>query len=138
MWLSDTQKIGAGLASFGLFFIFLGVLYLFDSGLMVIGNLLFLVGLGAIMGFDRTIVFFSRRDRLMGTICFVVGILLLFITWAPIGFAVEFFGFINLFGDFFPTIVNFIRGLPYIGTLLSLPGISRIVDQITGPKQSPV
>jgi hypothetical protein len=137
MWLSDTQKIGVGLTSFGVFFMFLG-LPLFDPALIVIGNLLFLAGLSAIMGFDRTIVFFSRRDRLKGTVCFFVGILLLFVTWPPIGLAVELFGFLNLFGDFFPVIVSFLRGLPLIGTFLSLPGVSRIVDQFAGSKQSPV
>jgi hypothetical protein len=129
--LSDTQKIGLGLTLFGLLFMLLGVLSLFDSGLIAIGNLLLLAGLIVILGLDRTIKFFSRRDRLKGTICFVLGILLVFITWAPIGLAVEFIGFINLFGDFFHMIVNILRGLPYIGRLLSLPGVSRVIDKFT-------
>jgi hypothetical protein len=41
MWLSDMQKIGAGLTAFGVFFMVLGVLMLFDGGLLAIGNVLF-------------------------------------------------------------------------------------------------
>ncbi|KAJ3332039.1 Golgi Transport [Blyttiomyces sp. JEL0837] len=47
---------------------------------------------------------------------------------------VEIFGFVNLFGDFFPVVVNFLRRLPFIGPILSMPGISKVVDSITGAK----
>jgi hypothetical protein len=33
-----TLEIGVGILSFGIFFMFLGVLMLFDSGLLAIGN----------------------------------------------------------------------------------------------------
>ncbi|KAG8038254.1 hypothetical protein G9C98_006581 [Cotesia typhae] len=39
--ITDTQKIGVGLAGFGMFFLFLGVLLLFDKGLLAIGNWIF-------------------------------------------------------------------------------------------------
>lgn len=40
--ISDMQKIGVGLAGFGSTFLLLGVLLLFDKGLLAIGNVRFL------------------------------------------------------------------------------------------------
>lgn len=39
--ITDLQKIGVGLAGFGITFLFLGVLMLFDKGLLAIGNVSF-------------------------------------------------------------------------------------------------
>lgn len=36
--ITDTQKIGVGLAGFGISFLFLGILLFFDKGLLAIGN----------------------------------------------------------------------------------------------------
>ena len=36
--ITDFQKIGVGLAGFGVTFLFLGVVLLFDKGLLAIGN----------------------------------------------------------------------------------------------------
>ena len=38
MEMTDFQKIGVGLAGFGVTFLFLGVVLLFDKGLLAIGN----------------------------------------------------------------------------------------------------
>ncbi|KAI9228971.1 MAG: putative GOT1-membrane protein required for ER to Golgi transport [Piptocephalis tieghemiana] len=139
MWeLSDTQKIGAGLATFGGFFIFLGVLLLFDAGLIAIGNILFLSGLAMVYGLSSSAMFFAQKRKIPGTVCFFTGVLLVFFKWPLIGMCAEGFGFISLFGDFFPMIITFLRQLPLIGTVLNLPGISHVLDRITAPSQSPV
>ena len=39
MEITDLQKLGVGLGGFGVFFLMLGVLLLFDKGLLAIGNL---------------------------------------------------------------------------------------------------
>ncbi|KAF9929532.1 Golgi Transport [Modicella reniformis] len=132
MWLSDTQKIGVGLTAFGLFFMLMGVMMFFDGGLLAIGNILFLAGLTLVIGTQKTIYFFGRPQKIRGTICFFAGILLVFIKWPKLGVVIEFFGFINLFGDFFPVIIGFLRKLPVIGNILSAPGISKIVDRMSG------
>ncbi|KAI9301489.1 vesicle transport protein [Cunninghamella echinulata] len=129
MWLSDGQKIGVGLTAFGLFFMFMGVMMLFDSGLLAIGNILFLSGIGAIIGPKSTLVFFTRKEKLRGTICFLGGIFLVLSKYPIIGFLVEIFGFLNLFGDFFPIVFGFLKRLPIIGPILCQPVISRFLPR---------
>lgn len=115
------KEIGVGLTAFGLFFMLMGVMMLFDAGLLAIGNvrpslvslhpfsslsffpflvvqILFLSGIAAIIGPKSTLVFFSRREKLRGTICFLGGILLVLSKFPILGFLVEVFGFLNLFG----------------------------------------
>lgn len=123
-----------GLTAFGMLFMVLGILMLFDSSLLTIGNILFLGGLTLIIGVQKTIQFFARKQKLRGTVCFFFGVLLVLLKWAVIGMLVEGFGFVNLFGDFFPVIVSTLRRLPVVGTLLNLPGISNAVDRLSGSK----
>ncbi|KAI8799953.1 vesicle transport protein [Cladochytrium replicatum] len=135
MWLSDGQKIGVGLTAFGVFFMLLGVFLLFDGGLLAIGNILFLSGVTLVIGPQKTVTFFFKRpQKLRGTIAFFFGIFLVFIKWPIIGIIIEMFGFVNLFGDFFPVIISFLRKLPIIGTFLNLPGVARVVDGLFGTK----
>ncbi|RHZ54047.1 hypothetical protein Glove_431g14 [Diversispora epigaea] len=134
MWLSDTQKIGVGLTAFGTFFMFLGIVLFFDGGLLAIGNMLFLGGITLIIGFHKTLIFFARKNKILGTLFFFGGIILVFLKWPKVGMGIELFGFLNLFGDFFPVVISFLRRLPIIGNLLNAPFISQIADRITGSK----
>ncbi|XP_071037982.1 vesicle transport protein GOT1B-like [Parasteatoda tepidariorum] len=58
--ITDFQKIGIGLTGFGLFFLFLGVVFIFDKGLLALGNLH--------SGFLPVAVNFLRRVPILGTI----------------------------------------------------------------------
>ncbi|CCA72439.1 probable GOT1-Membrane protein required for ER to Golgi transport [Serendipita indica DSM 11827] len=138
MWLTDAQKIGVGLTSFGAFFMFLGVMLFFDGGLLALGNILFVSGLTLIIGPQKTFYFFARKNKLRGTICFFGGILLVFFKRPFIGMIVETFGFLNLFGDFFPVILSFLRQLPVIGNFLNMPYIKAAADRMAGTRQSMV
>ena len=60
MGLDDNQKIGVGLISLGIGFIFLGVILFFDAAMIAIGNILFLVGLCFSIGVKRTLSLFTR------------------------------------------------------------------------------
>lgn len=91
-------EIGAGLVSFGTFFIFVGILLFFDAALLALGNVLFTAGIALLIGPQKTFYFFARKQKIRGTICFFAGMLLVFCKWAVIGMAVEAFGFLNLFG----------------------------------------
>lgn len=130
--ISDTQKIGAGLAGFGLTFLFLGVLLLFDKGLLAIGNILFICGLACVIGLERTFRFFFQRHKLKASVAFFGGITVVLIGWPIVGMILETYGFVLLFSGFFPVAVNFMRKLPVVGTFLNLPFISGFVNRIAG------
>jgi len=91
-------EIGAGLVSFGTFFIFLGIILFFDAALLALGNVLFTAGIALLIGPQKTFYFFARKQKIRGTICFFTGMVLVFCKWAVVGMAVEAFGFLNLFG----------------------------------------
>ena len=113
-----TEEIGVALTTFGGLFMLLGVVLFFDGALLALGNvissyapwhhyqthrapfaqILFLSGLPLIIGPQKTFYFFARKQKLRGTICFLGGILLVFIKWPFVGMIVETFGFLNLFG----------------------------------------
>ncbi|KZP17952.1 Got1-domain-containing protein [Athelia psychrophila] len=138
MWLSDAQKIGVALTSFGGLFMMLGVILFFDGALLALGNVLFISGLTLIIGPQKTFFFFARKEKMRGTACFIGGILLVFLKWPFIGIIVEAFGFLNLFGAFFPVILTFMRQLPFVGNLLSLPYIRDVADRLAGSRASAV
>ena len=56
-----------------------------------------------IIGPTKTYRFFFQKRKAKGTACFLGGIALVLYGWAMIGIIVEGWGFLNLFGDFFPT-----------------------------------
>ncbi|KIY44509.1 Got1-domain-containing protein [Fistulina hepatica ATCC 64428] len=138
MWLSDSQKIGVALTTFGVLFMMLGIMLFFDGALLALGNVLFISGLTLIIGMQKTFYFFARKQKIRGTFCFFGGILLVFFKWPFVGVILEAFGFLNLFGDFFPVIVTFMRQLPFIGNLLSLPYVRDVVDRMAGSRTSAV
>ena len=132
MRFDDNRKIGTLLLGVGFIFIFLGVLFFFDSALLAIGDILFLTGLTFTIGFSRTIKFFTRPERWRGIVCFLGGIVLVFLRYAILGIFVQAFGFLNLFGSFFPVAVAFLRQTPVVGPILSLPVVGDIVDRLAG------
>jgi hypothetical protein len=128
---NENRSIGIALTGFGVLFLLLGVLLLFDTVMLILGNvrptapaicccrsrhlsprglsphsrarpalqILFLSGITLLIGTQRTVVFFMRKDRMRGTISFALGIVLVLVGWPIIGMFVEVFGIINLFGS---------------------------------------
>ncbi|KAJ7999509.1 hypothetical protein DPEC_G00195160 [Dallia pectoralis] len=109
--ITETQKIGVGLTGFGLFFLLFGVLLYFDSVLLAFGNVLFLAGLGFIIGLRRTAGFFFQRQKLRGSTFFLGGVALVLFRWPIIGMFVESYGFVLLFRSFFPVVFGFLSSL---------------------------
>lgn len=136
--INDYQKIGIGVTGFGLLFLFLGMMLFFDRGLLAIGNILFISGLGLVIGLERTFRFFFQREKLRGSAFFLGGIIIVLYGWPVIGMVVEIYGFIQLFKGFFPVVINFLRRVPVIGNILMLPGISSVVNFMASDPNSMV
>ncbi|XP_053949697.1 vesicle transport protein GOT1B isoform X2 [Anastrepha ludens] len=130
--ITDLQKIGIGLAGFGVSFLFLGVLFLFDKGLLAIGNLLFLSGLACVIGVQRTFRFFFQRHKVKGTTAFFGGIFVVLLGFPMIGMIIELYGFFVLFSGFFPVAVNFLGRVPVLGSVLNTPVIQKLVQKLGG------
>ncbi|XP_055914116.1 vesicle transport protein GOT1B isoform X1 [Eupeodes corollae] len=130
--VTDLQKIGIGLSCFGVSFLFLGVMFLFDKGLLAIGNILFLSGLGCVIGVERTFRFFFQKHKLKGSVSFFGGITVVLLGFPIIGMIIESYGFFVLFSGFFPVAVNFLGRVPILGSILSTPFINKIIQKIGG------
>ncbi|EDX18070.1 GD15758 [Drosophila simulans] len=124
--ISDLQKIGIGLAGFGVFFLFLGMLLLFDKGLLAIGNILFISGLACVIGVERTLRFFFQRHKVKGTTAFFGGIVIVLLGFPIIGMIIESYGFFALFSGFFPVAINFLGRVPVLGSLFNLPIMQKV------------
>eukprot|EP00252_Welwitschia_mirabilis_P026484 TRINITY_DN8706_c0_g2_i2.p1 TRINITY_DN8706_c0_g2~~TRINITY_DN8706_c0_g2_i2.p1 ORF type:complete len:141 (-),score=16.84 TRINITY_DN8706_c0_g2_i2:252-674(-) len=121
--MNDRKKIGIGLTGFGVFFSFLGVIFLFDKGLLAMGNILFLSGLALTIGVKSTLQFFMKRQNYKGSAAFVVGFFLILIGWSLFGMILEAYGFIVLFSGFLPTVLVFLQRIPVIGWLFQQPSL---------------
>jgi len=86
---------------------------------------LFLIGLTIIIGPQKTLSFFARKQKLKGTAAFFMGLFLILMRWAFIGFFVELYGIFILFGDFLGSIAGFARNIPIVG-----PWIGVLVDRM--------
>ncbi|OBR12336.1 Got1-like family protein [Colletotrichum higginsianum IMI 349063] len=136
MWMSDTQKIGVIFCSGGGFFLIGGVMLFFDRAITRLADLrlracqiLFLIGLTIIIGPQKTLLFFARKQKAKGTAAFFAGLALILLRWPLIGFCVELYGIMVLFGDFLGTIAAFARNIPvigpYIGAAVDRSGVGR-------------
>uniref|UniRef100_A0A7N4NZ29 Golgi transport 1B n=1 Tax=Sarcophilus harrisii TaxID=9305 RepID=A0A7N4NZ29_SARHA len=60
---------------------------------------------------------------------FLGGVFVFLIGWSLIGIILNFYGFFLLFRIFFPMVIDFIRKVTVLGSLLNLPGIRSLVDK---------
>lgn len=124
--ITDVRKIGIGLTAFGLAFTLLGVALLFDKGLLAMGNVLYLSGVMLIIGPTRSVRFFFQKRKMKASAFFFIGMAVVLIGFPIIGMCVEAFGFVNLFGDFFPVVIAFLRRAPVFGKILALPVVRNV------------
>jgi len=128
--LSNDQTIGMLFTIFGLAFTSLGVLLFFDPGLIALGNMLFLCGMVFLIGFMKTVSFFTQAQNWAASLCFLGGFVLVVLGFSFFGLILECVGFVKLFGGFFPYVVVTIRGIPIIGRILDIPPFKQVADYI--------
>eukprot|EP01134_Creolimax_fragrantissima_P000689 CFRG0689T1 len=126
--ISDTQKMGIGILGFGITFLMLGILLVFDRGLLAMGNILFMLGLALLNGMTKFLRLILQRDRWYGSLAFVGGIVIVLSGWCFLGIVMELGGFFLLFWDFFPIAISYVQRLPMVGYLLELTGISQVLN----------
>ena len=133
-----TPEYGVGSTAAGVVLFMLGVVAFFDTALLAMGNLLFVIGVVLIIGPGRAITFFARPTKIKATVLFFGGIILILMKRSFIGFATESVGILYLFGDFFGTLVLFLRSLPVIGSILRHPMVEPYINRIAGYDTLPV
>lgn len=94
-------------------------------------QILFIIGLTLIIGLQKTVTFFARKQKLKGTAAFWGGIILILVRWTLVGFAIELYGIFILFGDFFATIGSFAGNIPVVG-----PYIQMALNKISGGRRN--
>ena len=87
-------------------------------------------GLFLVIGVEKSSRFFLQAERLKGSLFFFGGVLILLLGWPILGMIIEIYGFVTLFGGFFPMAINFLRCVPVVSSILALPGISGVCDSI--------
>ncbi|CAA7061835.1 unnamed protein product [Microthlaspi erraticum] len=135
--MNDRKKIGLGLTGFGVFFSFLGIVFVFDKGLLAMGNILFISGVSLTIGLKSTMQFFMKRQNYRGTISFGVGFFFVIIGWPILGMMLETYGFFVLFSGFWPTLAVFAQKIPILGWIIQQPYIRSFFDKYRG-KRVPV
>lgn len=112
--------------------LFLGVIFFFDSALLALGDVLFLIGLTMTIGPSRTFRFFTRMDRIRGILSFFGGIVLVLMRWGMVGMICQLYGMVYLFGQFLPIISQSLQGTPIIGDILKIPTVENFFSRFGG------
>ena len=118
--------------------IFLGIFFLFERTLLSLGNLAFMIGLGFLLGPQKTFRFFFRREKKVASTSFFAGFVMVLFGWAFTGTCVEMYGFWKLFSAFLPNVIQSLKFVPGMGLVLGLPGIRNLVNYANDQRRLPV
>lgn len=129
LWSSRCLEIGMGFLMASVAMFMLGILFLFDRALIVLGNLSFMVGLVMLIGAKSTLGFFIKKGeaqfnaigKLKGSALFFSGFLvILLLRWTLVGFLLQLYGLFLLFKSFLPFVYDSATKMPVIGRYLSI------------------
>ena len=116
--ITDNSKIGIFMVMAGLSSYSVGLLFFFDRSLLLLGNILFLVGIRMLIGFMGSVSFFVKRGKLKGSLFYFFGLFVIIIKFAFIGAILQLYGIFILFYSFFPHLFEWVLSVPLIGPFL--------------------
>ena len=97
------------------------------------------MGIVALIGFKSTMAFFFKKSKLLGSMFFFLGFILIIIGWymfTVLGFTAQLYGTFLLFRSFIKTIFTYCQTLPVIGPFLrTSPFIHKAVDAMADGDQ---
>ena len=110
---TDIVIIGSGMAGISAALYGIGILLLFDRALLILGNILFLIGLYILVGFQETIMFFGRRIK--GTIALIAGLVFIGIRFKILGTLFQLYGVYDFFKKKILDLLGYFEFVPIIG-----------------------
>lgn len=93
-------------------------------------QLLFLAGMTMTIGLQSTVQFFGRRKNRRGSAFYLGGALLVVVGWTFVGFAAEGYGFWLLFCEFLPTVLGYLRRVPFLAKVLDNPALKSVMNRV--------
>eukprot|EP01125_Pyxidicula_operculata_P020423 TRINITY_DN7539_c0_g1_i1.p1 TRINITY_DN7539_c0_g1~~TRINITY_DN7539_c0_g1_i1.p1 ORF type:complete len:136 (-),score=25.01 TRINITY_DN7539_c0_g1_i1:184-591(-) len=127
--LKPKQRSGALLSAFGVFLVLVGILLFFEPTVLTAGNFTFFIGASLIIGFRKTQRWLQQRNRLKGTISLIVGTIITIFGWSVIGTIFVVYGYFDLFGNFSPVVLAYLRRLPFLNVILNYEPIKKQLDK---------
>ena len=116
--MNDLQVIGCGVTGAGAVFLLLGVLSLLNRRFLVTANALLLLGVPMMMGIHEFRRFVFQKEKMRGTLAFLLGLMLVLLRLSLPGIVCEVVGCYWLFGGFLPIFFSLMSRIPIIGGLV--------------------
>jgi len=77
-----------------------------------------------------TVQFFGRRKNRRGSAFYLGGAALVVAGWTVIGLLAEGFGFWLLFCEFLPTVLSYLRRVPFLAKVLDNPALKGVINRV--------
>ncbi|ETW20338.1 hypothetical protein PFFVO_00813 [Plasmodium falciparum Vietnam Oak-Knoll (FVO)] len=90
----QNKTAGLLLLFLGVVFGCIGVFLFFDKFFLFMSNLLFLIGLYFLVGLTKIFRFFMNKKKTAGSVCFIIGFLLILFNRTFFGFLFQSYGFV--------------------------------------------
>lgn len=126
--MNEIQAIGVGVTGCGVLIFLIGILTLLNREFLVTADILLLIGLNMIYGIKEFIQFLFKKEKLVGTIAFILGIVIVFIKLPIPGIICQIVGAYWLFGGFLPLLLSIIGKIPIVS--MFVPSAFKDKDQL--------